>query len=77
MKNNWKRFSVIENILMVFFSINILLNSINNYLFNKAIPVEIVHYLFWLSLGLFIGFKLCKYEIRLINKRTQINKENE
>lgn len=62
MKNYWKRFSYFDKGLTVFFMINLFLDILNKNLLNSAIPSEIVGYLFWLSLGLFLGFKLCKYE---------------
>lgn len=62
MKNYWKRFSYFDMGLTLFFMINLFLDILNKNLLNSAIPSEIVGYLFWLSLGLFLGFKLCKYE---------------
>jgi hypothetical protein len=62
MKNYWKRFSYFDKGLTVFFMINLFLDILNKKTLNSEIPSEIVGYLFWLSLGLFLGFKLCKYE---------------
>ncbi len=61
-KNSWKRFSFYDKLLALFLMINIFLDVINTELLNSAIPSEIVGYLFWLSLGLYLGFSLCKYE---------------
>jgi hypothetical protein len=76
-KNQHKRIDVYEICLTVFLFVNLFLDLINNYLLNTSIPVEIVGYLFWLSLGLYLGFRLYKYELGRINKRNQISKENE
>lgn len=62
MRNYWKRFSYFDKGLTVFFMINLFLDILNKSVLNSVIPSEIVGYLFWLSLGLFGGFKLCKYE---------------
>lgn len=62
MKNQWTRFRYYEIGLTTFFGVNLFLDIINEKLLNSAIPHEIVVYLFWISLGLFLGFRLCKYE---------------
>lgn len=62
MKNYWKRFSYFDKGIAIFFMINLFLDIINKKALNSAIPDEIACYLFWFSLGLFLGFKLCKYE---------------
>ena len=63
-KRYWRRFNVYEQCLSVFFIVNLFLDVVNDKLFGSAIPGEIIGYLFWFSLGLFLGFKLCKYEYR-------------
>ena len=71
-KNYWKRFNLYQQCLAVFFIINLFLDIINKKILNSAIPSEIVGYLFWLSLGLFLGFKLCKYEYsRTLRKHSE------
>lgn len=70
-KNYWKRFSFYEKGINIFFMINIVLDTINEKLLYSAIPVEIIGYLFWLSLGLFLGFKLCKYEFIRVQKEKE------
>ncbi len=62
MKNYWKRLSYFNKGITLFFMINLFLDIFNKKILNSVIPVEIVGYLFWFSLGLFSGFKLCKYE---------------
>ncbi|WMW78120.1 hypothetical protein RF683_01360 [Flavobacterium sp. 20NA77.7] len=75
MKNYWKRFSDLDKGLTVFFMINLFLDILNKNILNSVIPIEIVGYLFWLSLGLFLGFKLCKYEYsRTLRKQSEEQK---
>jgi len=73
MRNYWKRFSFYDKGLVVFFMINLFLDVINKKILYSTIPSEIVGYLFWLSLGLFLGFKLCKYEYSRTLKNIQQN----
>lgn len=55
--------------------INLFLDILNKNILNSVIPIEIVGYLFWLSLGLFLGFKLCKYEYsRTLRKQSEEQK---
>jgi hypothetical protein len=61
-KNYWARFTCYQKIIDVFFMLNIILDVINNELLNSVIPFKVLCSLFWLSLGLFLGFKLCKKE---------------
>lgn len=69
MKNYWKRFSFYDKGLAVFFVINLFFDVINKKILYSAIPSEIVSYLFWLSLGLFLGFRLCKHEYSNVIKK--------
>jgi len=62
MKNDWNRFVIIEKIIAMFFISNLFLDVLNNKILNSIIPTKIIGFLFFLSLGLFLGFKLCKYE---------------
>ncbi len=61
-KNNWKRFGMYETILLIFFGIGLFSEAINKELLHFMIPSKIVGYVFWLSLGLYLGFSLCKNE---------------
>lgn len=61
-KGYWTRFNNYEKSLAAFFMLNIFLDVVNKKLLGSAIPAEIVSYIFWLSLGLYLGFRLCKYE---------------
>jgi hypothetical protein len=47
-------------ILVINLIISILLSSIGQ----EIIISEFISYYFWLSLGLFLGFQLCKYECK-------------
>lgn len=77
MKNYWKRFSSFERAIQVFFMINLVLDIVNKNFLKSAIPIEIIGYLFWLSLGLYLGFKLCKNEYnRTLRKISENHKLN-
>lgn len=76
-KNYWKRFSNYEKSLAAFFIISIILDVVNNRLLNSFIPTEIVGYLFWLSLGLYLGFKLCKYEFTRVWNTIKADEQKE
>lgn len=70
-KDNWKRFNFYEKFFAAFFIINLFLDVLNRKLLNSSIPSEIVGYLFWLSLGLYLGFQLCKYEYKRVWNKMQ------
>jgi len=61
-KAPWKLYKRIELILYVFFAINFIFCNWNNFNSKPVIPKEIGGYFFWLSLGLIMGFSICKYE---------------
>lgn len=76
-KKKWARFKKYENCLAIFFMANIILDLINKKFLKLIIPPEIVGYLFWLSLGLYFGFRLCKYEYnRASQKQIEKYKQN-
>ncbi len=75
MKNDWKRFNNYEKSITAFFMLNIFLDVVNKKLLNSIIPVEIIGYLFWLSLGLFLGFRWCKYEFTRVWNKMQVEQE--
>lgn len=60
-RKKWLSINLFNKILAAFFMLNIVLDIINEKILGSSIPVEIVGYLFWLSLGLYLGFELCKY----------------
>lgn len=72
-EKNWKRFSYFDKGLAALFIINIFLNVFNDKILKSLIPLEIISYSFWLSLGLYLGFQLCKYEYK---RAMNIKKQN-
>lgn len=57
----WHQISLFNKVVSVFLILNIVLKIINDKLLNQSIPEDIIGYLFWLSLGIYLGFQLCKY----------------
>ena len=76
-KNFWRQFNVYEKGLALFFMINIFFDVINTKFLNSIVPVKIVGYMFWLSLGLYLGFRLCKYEFRRVLKKQSKEQQEE
>jgi hypothetical protein len=52
-------------ILVINLIISILLSSVGQ----EIIISEFISYYFWLSLGLYLGFQLCKYECKKLLKK--------
>jgi hypothetical protein len=73
MKNYWKQFSYYDKAVAVFFIVNLFLDIINERFLNSLVSKELIGYLFWLSLGLFLGFQLCKYECKKLLKKHSRN----
>lgn len=68
-KGIWKRFFVYETSLMIFSILNIIFTCISNKQLRIEIPENIRGYLFFLSIGLYFGFLVCKKEYkRVIDK---------
>ena len=65
-KDHWKRFVNYEKGLALFFIISIFFDIVNEKFLNSQVPAEIIGYMFWLTLGLYLGFRLCKYEFRRV-----------
>jgi hypothetical protein len=65
----WSRFNLYEGTVIIFFIFNIVFYNLNeDYL--HYIPNQVAGYMFWLSLGLWLGFELSKYEFkRVITKK--------
>jgi len=70
-KDPWRRFATYEKVLTIFLLFSIFLTIVNKKLSAPLIPLDITSYLFWLSLGLYLGFRLCKYEFSNVLKKTQ------
>jgi hypothetical protein len=68
--NIWKRFNACQTGVISFFQFSsIFLLAIACFKKSLAfVPIEIAGYIFWLSLGLLLGFLLCGYELRDIRK---------
>lgn len=65
----WKRLKAYNAIITIWFMFNLVFYLINRDYFKYVIPKEIAGYMFWISLGLYLGFQLCKYEYtRVWNK---------
>lgn len=58
----WKRFIIYERIVSYNFLLNIGFYIANKELLNNIVPNEIEVALFFLSLGIYLGFQLCKFE---------------
>jgi hypothetical protein len=74
----WKRFIIYEGIVSYNFLLNIGLFIANKEFLNNFIPDDIERTLFFLSLGLYIGFQICKHESKRvweINKK--LNKQDD
>ncbi len=69
MKTYWRRFSFFDKTIAFYFISNLLLYTLSREFSNFPIPKRIVEYSFWLSLGLLIGFKLCKHEFNRALKK--------
>lgn len=66
--NPWKRYKNFEKCILFFLMFNLVFDIINKKILNSIVPIEIIGYLFWLSLGLFLGFQICKYEFKKVWK---------
>lgn len=60
----WKRLKIFEAIVSGNFLFSLFLYIVNEDYLEYAIPKDIAGYIFWLSLGLYLGFRLCKYEFK-------------
>ena len=61
-KDHWKRFVRYKRALTVFLCIGFFADFINKKLLHSMVPSEIISYLFWLSLGLYLGYIFSKHE---------------
>lgn len=60
--NQWTRFVFVERTLLVFFLGSIAFRIINTELLHSYFSETTQSRAFWLSLGLYAGFNICKYE---------------
>jgi hypothetical protein len=68
-----KRLLFYEKGSRYFFLINIFIYILNGTLLKKIIPIEIIGYFFFLSLGIFIGVQCCVSQIRINNTNKNLN----
>jgi hypothetical protein len=68
-QDRWKRFDLYQKALNLLFIINLVFAIIEKKLSKPMIPPEVIGYSFWLSLGLYLGFNLCKYEFSRVFKK--------
>jgi hypothetical protein len=66
-KDPWQRLYNYEKGLVAFFLANLVSTLVNERV--NLIPFEISSYFFWLSLGLYLGFMLVKWEIVRVRKK--------
>lgn len=57
------RIHILENSLVLLLIVDVIIYFFNKEILNLAISIKLLDYLFWFSLGLYLGFKLCKYEV--------------
>ncbi len=60
--NNCNRLVTFEKVIQIFLLANIIIPIVFEILFKIVIPLKFQGYSFFLSMGLFIGFKICKNE---------------
>jgi len=71
-----KNLNIYEIIIWIYLLLNIFFYPINKDELNYLVSKEVSIYSYWLSVGLIIGFKLCRYELmKILKKRYQ--RENE
>lgn len=67
-----KEVNIVEIVLGVYLFANVIFYPINGDELDYLVPEEIVIYSYWLSVGLFVGFKVCRYQMtRILKKRYQ------
>lgn len=67
-KNRWKTFILYETILLILSILSIVFTYLNTKL-KIGIPPAILGYAFFLSVGLYLGFLLCKNEYKRALKK--------
>jgi hypothetical protein len=64
-----KRLLIYELVATTLLLVSFFFFILNEDFFNHIIPKDIAGYLFWISLGIYLGFKLCKYELKRVWKK--------
>lgn len=63
-----KRILLIKRIVNIIFVINMILSPLNRKILNGYLNEDLVSYMFWFAIGLYIGFQWYHYEINKIMK---------
>jgi hypothetical protein len=61
MDKNWRVFKIYQSVIELFFAFCMVLAATVKIVKKTLLPPNIVGYLFWFSLGIYLGFQLCKY----------------
>jgi hypothetical protein len=57
-----KSYFSFKNAVLLFFILNLLFDLINEKILNSFFSKELVSYMFWLSIGLLLGYRLSEWE---------------
>jgi len=60
MFKNLNLYKIFEGIISSFFIANLIFYTVNKKIDNPIIPIEFAGYMFWLSLGLYLGYHLAR-----------------
>jgi len=67
MKNtSYKRLLLVEKGISIFFLLNLAIIILGKNVLLSVFPLDVRNYFFWLSMGLYLGFLLCKNEYKKI-----------
>lgn len=67
-----KEVNILEIVLGVYLFVNIIFYPINRDKLDYLVSEEVSIYSYWLSIGLFVGFKTCRHQMtRILKKRYQ------
>ncbi len=66
LKNKIQLFKNCELAVTLFFIVSIILEPVNKDFLQSYIPQNLIDYIFWLGVGLYLGFQLCKILARKI-----------
>jgi hypothetical protein len=64
-----KRLKFYEWAVALFFMINIMTQILHDFFSFNFETKEVIDYMFWFSLGLYLGFQLFKFEIKRISRK--------
>jgi hypothetical protein len=64
-----KRLIIFHRVALVFFLFSLGLYIVNDAFLKKKIPLELIGYMVFLSLGIYVGFHLCLDEVKRMNKK--------